>query len=278
MFSRTSGSKVFKVESHSNVGYKKRCQSSKFGSDLVLCKEFGNCLSIRHGLFLLTIVCYVLLAIVVDRGTRSVPLFVVLERDRLKALVDSESLEIRQAFADVVSTELAKGMSEGMQYGIEYGKAGRYLGDVEAYDPKANEKFVKALQDLKDLKYPIVDQLERLKDSPIDLIMVSLHLESDTEEDSPQWICDLCPSSSQLKIPIYPEKKKCRVVCHTHGVSFVHHSRSDGVAVSVLTAAPQGLAILLTDAATRTEGSEGEVSPRLIRSRSLPPMFNSEWP
>ncbi|GJR42039.1 reverse transcriptase domain-containing protein [Tanacetum coccineum] len=41
----------------------------------------------RHGLYV-TIVCYVLLAIVVDRGTRSVPLFVVLERDRLKALVD----------------------------------------------------------------------------------------------------------------------------------------------------------------------------------------------
>ncbi|GJR95330.1 reverse transcriptase domain-containing protein [Tanacetum coccineum] len=38
-----------------------------------------------------TIVCYVLLAIVVDRGTLSVPLFVVLERDRLKALVDSLS-------------------------------------------------------------------------------------------------------------------------------------------------------------------------------------------
>ncbi|GJW27121.1 hypothetical protein Tco_0040932 [Tanacetum coccineum] len=41
----------------------------------------------RHGLYV-TIVCYVLLAIVVDRGTRSIPLFVVLERDRLKALVD----------------------------------------------------------------------------------------------------------------------------------------------------------------------------------------------
>ncbi|GJZ45625.1 hypothetical protein Tco_0593221 [Tanacetum coccineum] len=53
---------------------------------------------------------------------------------------------------------------------------------------------------------------------------------------------------------------------------------SDGVAVSVPTAAPQGLAILLTDAATQTEGSEGEVSLRLIRSKSLPPMFNSEWP
>ncbi|GKC78036.1 gypsy type transposase, partial [Tanacetum coccineum] len=135
----------------------------------------------------------------------------------------------------------------------------------------------------------------------------SLHLESDTGEDAPQWIRDLRPSSSQLKIPIYPgvcdlkdpwavkeeisledaiaanisraeKKKKCRVVCRTHGVGSAHHARSDGVVVSVLTAAPQGLAILLTDVATLTEGSKGEVSPRLIRSKSLPLMFNSEWP
>ncbi|GKF23663.1 hypothetical protein Tco_0075985 [Tanacetum coccineum] len=188
----------------------------------------------------------------------------------------AESSEIRQAFADVVSTGLAKGMSEGLQYGIEHGKAGRDLGDVEAYDPEANDKFVKVLQDLKD---PIVDRLERLKDNLIDLIMASLHLESDTEEDAPQWIHDLRLSSSKLKIPIYPKvcdpkdpwavkeeisledaiatnisrtekKKKCRVVCRTHGVGSAYHARSDGVVVSVPTAAPQGLAILLMDATT----------------------------
>ncbi|GKC51315.1 hypothetical protein Tco_1074060, partial [Tanacetum coccineum] len=204
---------------------------------------------------------------------------------RLVILKCTESPEIRQAFIDVVSVGLAQGMSEGLQYGIEYEKAGRDLGDVEAYDPKANEKFVKVLENLKDLKDPI----------------------SDTGEDAPQWIHDLCPSSSQLKILIYPEvcdpkdtwamkeeisledaiaanisraekKKKCRVVCQTHGVGSAHHARSDGVCVSVLTASPQGLAILLTDAAIHAEGSEGEVSPRLIRSKSLPPMFNLEWP
>ncbi|GJS50624.1 hypothetical protein Tco_0623986 [Tanacetum coccineum] len=197
---------------------------------------------------------------------------------RVAVLKCAESLEVRQAFVDVVSAGLAKGMCEGLQYGIEHEKVGRDLGDVEAYDPEANDKFVKALQDLKDLKYPIIDQLKRLKDSPLDLIMASLHLESDTGEDAPQWIHDLRSSSSQLKIPIYPEKKKCRVVCRTHGVGSGHHARSDGVVVSVSTVAPQGLAILLTDAITQTEGSECEVSPRLIRSKSLPPMFNSEWP
>ncbi|GKE76640.1 hypothetical protein Tco_1542760, partial [Tanacetum coccineum] len=90
------------------------------------------------------------------------------------------------------------------------------------------------------------------KDDPIDLIMASLHLESDIGEDAPQSIRDLRPSSSQLKMPIYPEvrdskdpwvvkeemlledaiaanvsraekKKKCRIVCRTYGVGSAHH-------------------------------------------------------
>ncbi|GJX18682.1 hypothetical protein Tco_0221359 [Tanacetum coccineum] len=211
---------------------------------------------------------------------------------RLAVMKCAESSEIRRAFADVVSAGLAKGMSEGLRYGIEHGKAGRDLMDVEAYDPEANRKFVKALQDLKDLKYSMVDELERLKDAPVELIMASLHLESDTGEDAPQWIRDLRPSSLQLKIPIYPEvrdpkdpwakeemlledaiaanksrakkKKKCRVVCRTHGIGSAHHPRSDGIPVSAPTVVPQGLAILVADAATQTEAANKEEEPHLI--------------
>nr|GEX44381.1 hypothetical protein [Tanacetum cinerariifolium] len=96
-------------------------------------------------------------------------------------------------------------MSEGLKHGIKHEKVDRDLAAVEAYDPEADSKYVKALQDLKDLKYPLVDQLERLKDAPIELIMASLYLESDSEEDAPQLIRDLRFSSSQLKIPMYPE-------------------------------------------------------------------------
>ncbi|GJV04670.1 hypothetical protein Tco_1338239 [Tanacetum coccineum] len=66
----------------------------------LLLKSSGK-LSIKHGLYV-TIVCYVLLAIVVDRGTRFVPLFVVLERDRLKALVDYDIIE------SVISCKIAE--------------------------------------------------------------------------------------------------------------------------------------------------------------------------
>nr|GEW44857.1 hypothetical protein [Tanacetum cinerariifolium] len=231
---------------------------------------------------------------------------------RLAMMKCAESLEMRQAFADVVSAEVAKGMSEGLKHGVEHGHV--------------------QLSSLKDLKYPLLDQLEGLKDASMDVITAALYLESDTRGDVPQFIRDLRPSSSQLAIPLYSryvtcrcgvrggesqicrspsvakrfkggcptiytrpppqllsachplvlevrdpqnpwafkeeiklsdaiaanisraeKKKKCRIVCRTHGVGSAHHARSDGVPVSVPTVVPQGLALLLVDAATQTD-------------------------
>ncbi|GJT33957.1 hypothetical protein Tco_0924376 [Tanacetum coccineum] len=154
---------------------------------------------------------------------------------RLAVMKCAESTELRQVFADVVSTRIAK-----------------------------------ALHALKDLKYPIVDQLEKLKDAPIDLVIASLYLESDSGEDTPQWIHAIAANISRAE-----KKKKCWVVCRTHGVGSAYHARSDGVPISVPIVAPQGLAILLADAATQTED---EASSRLLRSKSLPPMYNLDWP
>nr|GFC44816.1 hypothetical protein [Tanacetum cinerariifolium] len=153
---------------------------------------------------------------------------------------------------------------------------------LEAYDPEAKAKFSAALQSLKDLKLSLLDQLEGLKDAPMDVIMASLYLEDDTGDDAPQFIRDLHPSSSQLAIPVYPEvcdprnpwacteeikladaiaanisraeqKKRSRIVCRTHGVGFAHHARSDRVPVSAPIVVPQGLALILVDAATQTD-------------------------
>nr|GEV53876.1 transposase (putative), gypsy type [Tanacetum cinerariifolium] len=106
----------------------------------------------------------------------------------------AESIELRQVFADVVSAGIAKGLSEGLKHGVEHGKAKVDLAAIEAYDPEADTKYVAALHALKDLKYLLVDQLEKLKDAPIDVIMASLFFESDSREDAPQWIRELRPS------------------------------------------------------------------------------------
>nr|GEV01612.1 transposase (putative), gypsy type [Tanacetum cinerariifolium] len=188
--------------------------------------------------------------------------------DKLSVDFDEELYpHMLTAIADRHWTRHAPGR---LKHGIEHERVGRDLAAIEAYDPEADSKYVKALQDLKDLKYPLVDQLEKLKDAPMNLIMASLYLESDTEEDAPQWIRDLCPRSSQLKILIYPDvcdledpwafkeevlledaiaanrsraekKKKCRVVCRTHEVGSTYHARSNGILVFVPTVAPRGV-------------------------------------
>nr|GEX08042.1 hypothetical protein [Tanacetum cinerariifolium] len=194
---------------------------------------------------------------------------------RLAVMKCAKLIELRQAFANVMSARISKGKSEGVARVIEHGKAGR--------------------------------DLEGLKDASIEVIMASLHLESDSGEDASKLIRDLRPSTSQLKIHVYQEvrdsrdpwavkeavllkeaiaanvsraekKKRCRVVCRTHGIGSAYHARSDGLPVSVSTVAPQGLAILLADAATQTETSEDDASPRLLKSKSLPPMYNLDWP
>nr|GEW78245.1 hypothetical protein [Tanacetum cinerariifolium] len=82
-------------------------------------------------------------------------------------------------------------------------------------------------------------------------IMSSLFLKSDSGEDASQWIQEiLLENAIAANISRAEKKKNCRVVCRTHEVGSAHHVRSDGVPVSVPTVAPQGLAILLADAAT----------------------------
>nr|GEX21988.1 putative reverse transcriptase domain-containing protein [Tanacetum cinerariifolium] len=124
---------------------------------------------------------------------------------RLAVMKCGESTKLRQAFADIVSVGIAKGMSEGRKNEVKRGKANLSLEAIEAYDLEADTKYITAFHALKDLKYPIVDQLGSLKDASMDVIMASLHLKSNTGDDAPQWIRELHPSSSQLLILVYLE-------------------------------------------------------------------------
>nr|GEW15516.1 hypothetical protein [Tanacetum cinerariifolium] len=164
---------------------------------------------------------------------------------RLAVIKCGESLELRQAFANAVSAGIAKGLSEGLRHGLEHGQDQLSLESIEAYDLEAEAKFVAALHALKDLKYPLVDQFEGLKHASMDVIMAALYLESDTGDNAPRYIHDLRPSSSQGTQSRAEKKKKCRIVCRTHGVGSAHHAQSDGVPVSAPTVVPQGLAFFI---------------------------------
>nr|GFB23185.1 hypothetical protein [Tanacetum cinerariifolium] len=203
---------------------------------------------------------------------------------RLVMMKCDESLEMRQAFADVVSAGVAKGMSEGLKHGVEHG----CLQPSQAFADVVSAGVAKGMSE--GLKHGVEHghaqlTLEGLKDAPMDVIMAALYLESDTGGDAPQFIRDLCPSSSQLTILVYPEvrdprnpwackeeigladaiaanisrtdqKKRSHIVCRTPGVGSAHHARSDRVPVSAPIVVPQGLALLLVDAATQNESDD----------------------
>nr|GFC11364.1 hypothetical protein [Tanacetum cinerariifolium] len=165
----------------------------------------------------------------------------------------AESLEMRQPFADVVSAGVAKDMSEGLKHGVEHGHAQLTVESLEAYNPEAEAKFAAALQSLEDLKYPFLEQLEGLKDAPMDL---AIPMYPEVRDPRNPWAYKeeiKLSNAIAANISRAEKKKKCRIVCRTHGVGSAHHARSDGVPVSVPTVVPQGLALLLVDAATQTD-------------------------
>nr|GEY34312.1 hypothetical protein [Tanacetum cinerariifolium] len=166
-------------------------------------------------------------------------------------LYPRESIELRQAFADVVSARIAKGMSEGLKHRVEHGQDKLDLEAIEAYDPKAKAKYLTALQASSQLTIPVYPEVR----DPMD-----------------PWACKeeiLLADAIAANVSRVKKKKKCHVVCRTHGVGSAHHARFDGVSVFVPTIVPQGLAILLANAATQTEISD-EASPQLLRSSTLP--------
>nr|GEW37304.1 hypothetical protein [Tanacetum cinerariifolium] len=161
---------------------------------------------------------------------------------RLAVMKCGESLELRHAFTNVVSVGLVKAMSEGLAHG----------------PPRAERS-----------EAPNSGSARGLKDAPIEV-----------RDPRNPWVVKgemLLEDAIAANVSRAKKKKKCRVVCHTHGINTAHHVRSDGAPVSVPTISPQGLVILLADAAIQIGISKDDASPRLLRSKSLPPMYNLDW-
>ncbi|GJV93651.1 hypothetical protein Tco_1541464 [Tanacetum coccineum] len=154
----------------------------------------------------------------------------------------AESLELRHAFVNVVFTRLVKGPPRPEGSKVSVGESTREIEGCPYRIPINPE--------VRDPEDPWAIKEEMLLEDAI------------------------AANISQAE-----KNKKCRVVYRTHGIGSTHHARLDGIPASTPTIAPQGLAILLADAATQTEVADKEVEPhpRLQRSISLPPFYRLEW-
>ncbi|GJR66218.1 hypothetical protein Tco_0012283 [Tanacetum coccineum] len=125
---------------------------------------------------------------------------------RLAVMKCSESTKYRVSLRKVIFMAINKGIQEGLEAGIEHGRAGRSLAAVEAYDSRVEAKYVVAVHDLENCPFPLLDQLEALKDSPLELLMSSLTLEgSYSEHDLTPEFRKLHFVSNQVTMPVYYE-------------------------------------------------------------------------
>ncbi|GJW94818.1 hypothetical protein Tco_0174490 [Tanacetum coccineum] len=77
---------------------------------------------------------------------------------------------------------------------IKHGKIGRSLEKVESYDVDVKAKYLVAVKDLEDITFPQLEDLEALKDSPIELLMqltVPAYYERGGSRVHGSWDCEI---------------------------------------------------------------------------------------
>ncbi|GKB94094.1 hypothetical protein Tco_0980231, partial [Tanacetum coccineum] len=116
------------------------------------------------------------------------------------------SNEYMEALGHAFGRAIEKGMQEGLAAGIEHGQAGRCLTDLEAYIPSAEDDFNAAIRELRDLNFPLLQELSTKKDASTWDIMDLLRLDDAVAETL--GMTDLQPDASQLMVPVHHKQDK----------------------------------------------------------------------
>nr|GEW59348.1 hypothetical protein [Tanacetum cinerariifolium] len=115
-------------------------------------------------------------------------------------------VECRSAMGKVISMTINKGIQQCLEAGIEHRKACRSLAQVEAYDPRTGGKYVVNVSEFENVSFPMLEELEGLKDSSLALIMSALTLKDEHgNTDTTPELRQFHPSFDQVTIPIYFE-------------------------------------------------------------------------
>ncbi|GKB24933.1 hypothetical protein Tco_0864334, partial [Tanacetum coccineum] len=128
-------------------------------------------------------------------------------KSRTKSLVDQllvvkchNSNEYMEALGHAFGRAIEKGMQEGLAVRIEHGQAGRCLTDLEAYIPSAEDDFNSAIRDLRDLNFPLLQELSDKKDASTWDIMDILRLDDIVAETLDVFVSIEDPFSAEALI------------------------------------------------------------------------------
>ncbi|GKD61882.1 hypothetical protein Tco_1299391 [Tanacetum coccineum] len=112
-----------------------------------------------------------------------------------------QSPEYMAAMGKAIGRAIDKGMQDGLVVGIEHGKVGRSPDEISANNPFAEDNYVAAINAIHTVEFPLLAQLESLKDASMTNIIDLICLEGPTAE-APET-SQLQPSLKQLMVPIH---------------------------------------------------------------------------
>nr|GEU45681.1 integrase, catalytic region, zinc finger, CCHC-type, peptidase aspartic, catalytic [Tanacetum cinerariifolium] len=108
------------------------------------------------------------------------------------------------------SRAIEKGMQSGLAANIYHGREGMSLADVAAYNPDAEVDFNTALQELREVDFPLLAELKSYKDASSEDITNVLRLEG-ALVDAPR-MNGLQTDIEQLKVPIHRSEDQVALV------------------------------------------------------------------
>ncbi|GJS64695.1 hypothetical protein Tco_0679259 [Tanacetum coccineum] len=170
--------------------------------------------------------------------THGIKLFVV------KCLNSPEYLT---ALGTAISRAIEKGMQDGLLAGIDHRKAGRSLADFVAYNPSVEEDYNSALQELREVNFPLLTDLKYQKDASVEDIMNLLRLEGPLA--GAPGMSDLQPDVEQLMLPIH--RYEYQVVLGETSLSFALSAAAtfDSVSTAVATTTALSTVVVSTSSA-----------------------------
>ncbi|GJZ89549.1 hypothetical protein Tco_0661331 [Tanacetum coccineum] len=87
------------------------------------------------------------------------------------------SLEYLYALGEAINKAIKKGMQDGLAAGITHGQEGRVLTDVAAFNPSTEDDFTSALQEVKNVNFSLLAELQSNKDASVEVVIDLLRLD-----------------------------------------------------------------------------------------------------
>ncbi|GJZ43034.1 hypothetical protein Tco_0590289 [Tanacetum coccineum] len=111
------------------------------------------------------------------------------------------SLEYLSALGAAISKAVEKGMQDGLAVGITHGQEGRVLTDVAAFNPSVEDDFTSALQEVQNVNFSLLAELESNKDANVKTIIDLLRLDEALVERL--GLNESQPHVDQLMVPVH---------------------------------------------------------------------------